>query len=469
MAGYIGSKASVVSSGAERKKTFAITTTTTSLTGLVYTPTKVHVFHNGVRLVDGTDFTATNSTSITLTVAAESGDQVVVVSYASFQVADAYTQTEADAVFLTKTGDGSNLTGIVIPPAFAPVAVTGATPSLNVGSYNFFDSGALTANTTVSFASVPTNARWSYSFKPSVLPVAWDITEAVYLQSYSESIGSSPSAIFFKPDGTKMYTLDYAGSVVSEHDLNVAWSVSTGSWQQSFDVSSKETRPMGLFFKPDGTEMYVVGDNSDNLHQYSLSTAWDISAASFLQSLSVVAQDTFPKDIFFKPDGLRLYIVGSDGNDVAQRDLSTAWDISTTNTSFTNFLTNGQESDPEGVSFKADGTKMYIVGAGDVVYEYNLSTAWDVTTASYLQSLNVSSGDSDQQGITFKPDGTKMYLIGNQQNEVDEYNLGPTTTMTLPSSVVGTTSAPFPVKRTTYEFFTMDGGTTVTLIGEEVV
>jgi hypothetical protein len=46
------------------------------------------VFHNGVRLVDGTDFTATNSTSITLTVAAESGDQVVVVSYASFQTSD---------------------------------------------------------------------------------------------------------------------------------------------------------------------------------------------------------------------------------------------------------------------------------------------------------------------------------------------------------------------------------------------
>ena len=88
MAGYIGSRASVVSSGAERKKTFAITTTTTALTGLVYTPTKVHVFHNGVRLVDGTDFTATNSTSITLTVAAESGDQVVVVSYASFQTSD---------------------------------------------------------------------------------------------------------------------------------------------------------------------------------------------------------------------------------------------------------------------------------------------------------------------------------------------------------------------------------------------
>ena len=88
MSGYIGSGASVVSSGAENKKVFDITTNTTSLTGLNYTVGKVHVYHNGVRLVDGTDYTATNSTSITLTVAAVSGDQVVVVSYASFQVAD---------------------------------------------------------------------------------------------------------------------------------------------------------------------------------------------------------------------------------------------------------------------------------------------------------------------------------------------------------------------------------------------
>ena len=89
MAGYIGSKASVVSSGAERKKTFTITGATTSLTGLNYTVGKVHVFQNGVRLVDGTDYTATNGTSITLTVAAQSGDNVVVISQAAFQVADA--------------------------------------------------------------------------------------------------------------------------------------------------------------------------------------------------------------------------------------------------------------------------------------------------------------------------------------------------------------------------------------------
>jgi len=88
MGGYIGSSVGNLANAAERKQTYSITTATTSLTGLAYTPTKVHVFHNGVRLVDGTDYTATNGTSITLTNAAQNGDEVVVISYPSFQTSD---------------------------------------------------------------------------------------------------------------------------------------------------------------------------------------------------------------------------------------------------------------------------------------------------------------------------------------------------------------------------------------------
>ena len=88
MGGYIGSSVGNLANAAERKQTYSITTNTTSLTGLAYTPTKVHVFHNGVRLVDGTDYTATNGTSITLINAAQNGDEVVVISYPSFQTSD---------------------------------------------------------------------------------------------------------------------------------------------------------------------------------------------------------------------------------------------------------------------------------------------------------------------------------------------------------------------------------------------
>ncbi len=88
MAGYIGRTVPVATSGTEHKKVFTATSGQTSFTGLSYTPTKVHVFQNGVRLVDGTGYTASNGTSITLTVGATTDDQIVVVSYATFQPSD---------------------------------------------------------------------------------------------------------------------------------------------------------------------------------------------------------------------------------------------------------------------------------------------------------------------------------------------------------------------------------------------
>ena len=112
MAGYIGSKASVVSSGAERKKVFNITGATTSLTGCNYTVGKVQVFQNGVRLLDGTDYTATDGTTVTLTVAAQSGDNVVVLSFASYQVALSGIDDQSNATAITIDSNENVLVGM---------------------------------------------------------------------------------------------------------------------------------------------------------------------------------------------------------------------------------------------------------------------------------------------------------------------------------------------------------------------
>ena len=161
---------------------------------------------------------------------------------------------------------------------FEPVAVTGTTPSLDVGTYNFFDNGTLTADTTISFASVPTNANWKYSFKPTIASGAWDISTASYLQNFSvASQETTPSDIFFKPDGTKMYVIGYIGDDVNEYDLSTAWDVTSASYLQNFSVSAQETSPSGIFFKPDGLKMYVVGQIGDDVNEYDLGTVTAIT------------------------------------------------------------------------------------------------------------------------------------------------------------------------------------------------
>jgi DNA-binding beta-propeller fold protein YncE len=268
---------------------------------------------------------------------------------------------------------------------------------------------------------------WDLSFAYYDPPegFVWNISSAVFHQKFSVADQELvPNGIFFKPDGTKMYVVGSGGDDVNEYDLSTAWDISTSTFLQLFSVAAQEIAPQGIFFKPDGTKMYVVGFGGDYVNEYDLSTAWDISTSTFLQLFSVAAQETAPTGIFFKPDGTKMYVVGSDGDEVNEYNLSTAWDISTS-TFRQRRSVAPQETAPQGLFFKPDGTKMYVVGStGDDVNEYDLSTAWDISTSTFLQLFSVAAQETDPQGIFFKPDGTKMYVVGSNGDEVNEYNLG---------------------------------------------
>ena len=61
------------------------------------------VFLNGVLLAPGDDYTTTDSGTITLASGAALNDYLIVCAFSSFEVANTYTQTQADALFLTQT------------------------------------------------------------------------------------------------------------------------------------------------------------------------------------------------------------------------------------------------------------------------------------------------------------------------------------------------------------------------------
>lgn len=260
------------------------------------------------------------------------------------------------------------------------------------------------------------------------LSTAWDISTASftyptsdYFSVYTEE--SSPAAVFFKDDGTKMYMLGSSGDDVNEYNLSTEWNISTASYVQNFSVSTEETIPQGLFFKNDGTKMYIIGSTGDDVNEYNLSTGWDISTASYSQNFSVSAQESFPTGLFFKPDGTKMYISGSSGDDVNEYSLSSAWDISTASY-VQNFSISAQDITPQDLFFKYDGTKMYIVGIqNNKIYEYSLSTAWDISTASYVQDFSVAQQDINPRGLFFKPNGAKIYIAGSISSAIWAYSL----------------------------------------------
>ena len=277
-------------------------------------------------------------------------------------------------------------------------------------------------------ASGAVGTAWDLSFAYYDPPegFAWNLSKAVY-SGKNRSVAAeevSPTDLFFKPDGTKMYVIGATGDDVNEYNLSTPWDITSETFVQRFAVNGQDTSPLGLFFKSDGTRMYVSGNENDSVYEYSLSTAWDISSASYVQGFSVAAQEATPSAVFFKPDGLKMYVVGDVGQDVNEYDLSTAWDISTA--SFLQlFSVSAQDTAPKGISFRSDGTKMYILGgSGNDVNEYDLSTAWDISTASFLQSFSVAAQETNPQGLYIKPDGTVLYIVGNVNDRVYQYTIG---------------------------------------------
>jgi hypothetical protein len=168
----------------------------------------------------------------------------------------------------------------------------------------------------------------------------------------------------------------------------------------------------------------MVGSNSDRVREYYISTAWDISTASYVRDTALPSGQQNPQGIFFKSDGTKMYVAADNGSafNVLEYSLSSGWNVASA--TYVQAYTITQDSNVQGVWLNNDGTKMFVLGdANQSVYEYNLSTAYDVSTASYSNnSFSVNTQLTGPRGLFFKPDGSNMYVVGADNNLVVEYN-----------------------------------------------
>ena len=102
MSGYIGNIP--VPQATQTRDVFTATAGQTSFATSGYTPNFLDVFLNGVHLLNGTDYTATNGSDVVLTTGAAASDVVEVISYSTYEV-NAQTYTGG----LTVNNDGATV------------------------------------------------------------------------------------------------------------------------------------------------------------------------------------------------------------------------------------------------------------------------------------------------------------------------------------------------------------------------
>lgn len=225
-----------------------------------------------------------------------------------------------------------------------------------------------------------------------------------------------PHSLFFKPAGAKMYLGGLSNDRIYQYSLSTPWSLSGASYDSVFfSVGAQDTTPIDFFFKSDGTKLYMLGSVNDTVYQYTLPTPWVLTGATYDSvSFSVTTQATLPIGIFFKSDGSKMYIMDNSTNSIYQYGLGTPWDLSTASYDSISLSVGAQEPNVDNLFFNSAGTNLYINGLSQI-YQYVLGTPWDLSTASFLTSFSALAqlGGANCSGFSLKDDETKLYVVSS--------------------------------------------------------
>ncbi len=217
------------------------------------------------------------------------------------------------------------------------------------------------------------------------------------------------------------------------------------------NVSGFDTH--ALTFNNDGTKMYTssmkASSTGDEVYEYDLTTAYNISTATLRTSIDVGSY-TYPDEngddqtsstpmhgavqVVFNNDGTKMFIADHHKT-IIEWTLTTPYDIDTASTTFPigqDYSTNLQEKRVLSVAFNNDGTKMFVAGNGKnnsnvgEINEYTLDTPFVITSGvTHINTVDLSSDHSYIDGIVFNYDGTKMYTNASLEadNKINQYEL----------------------------------------------
>jgi DNA-binding beta-propeller fold protein YncE len=143
--------------------------------------------------------------------------------------------------------------------------------------------------------------------------------------------------------------------------------------------------------------------------------------------------ETQPHGITFSESGTKMFMTGN-ADDVFEYDLTEAYCIDNVSTPLKKDIEITGSGNPTGIVFDPSGTKLFVVDKfSDKVYQFGLTVPWLVTTVnatagganhSYDNPISFSITDQEKtaEGITFAPGGHKMFIVGAHGTNKGEVN-----------------------------------------------
>lgn len=187
------------------------------------------------------------------------------------------------------------------------------------------------------------------------------------------------TAFRFNNDGTKIFVMGFSGDRIYEYDVNTtpfSFGSVTFSGQSVLINDQGETTATAFNFNEDGTKIFVVGVFQDIVREYDMGTAFDLSGTFTYSgdSFSVGSVESVPEGMAFTSRGFRMFIVGTNTNAVHQFNVSPLFSLGVAGANVTNpsisFDISNETTNARGVTFSPDNKKMFIIDSANKIYEY---------------------------------------------------------------------------------------------------
>lgn len=242
---------------------------------------------------------------------------------------------------------------------------------------------------------------------------------------------SQPRGITWKPDGTVLYVCDYTENRIKMLECSTPFDISTGVYNPSSplgtvtlttNIDSWLTNPIDIQFKPDGTKAFIAFNGANSVVELQLNTPWYFGSIQKLDELVVNSVEPDIVALALPPDGSSLIIFGYD-KVVKYYDLSSGagWDLSAASYDSSRSTFNVGAAIPGqlegtlgfGMDWRSDGTRFMLMDINGRVNEYECTTPWDPSTASYTGygfASTVNGRLSSPSGVTYTPDNDKIIV-----------------------------------------------------------
>ena len=259
------------------------------------------------------------------------------------------------------------------------------------------------------------------------------------------SIGSADASVRgceFNDDGTKFYLIGFGDDNIQQFSLSTAYAIGTASYDGAYSVGGDGlTTPYNFRWNNDGSKFFVVNYGTDSVVEYSVSNAYDVTSGTITEgtNFSTSSYESNPFDVAFNADGTKMFVIGNGSDKIHEWTLSTGFDLSST-VSYVSGTSLGM-TDPSAFDFSPDGTLMAVVDYGtDNLKGFTLSTGFDSSTISATQAIDLSnlrwpSGPSGNYYLTnywATPSGCRFNDDGTTITILDRYNTNTDKAVTVP-------------------------------------